>query len=517
MSRLLLFLVTVTLLSSATRAVPTANQLPVEMEPFVVKVENTRFDNWSKVFSKHFILYTDLGESGACALLEKMEKLYVVGEKLLGRPLSNSARHIFILPSSSSDWSKLEAARHTEWKPVAGIIWHEPQRVSVMREVPLLGQLLTRTEDSYYFQSLIGMAMIRDAGLSQNLWLERAFALVIGNAHVKEDHVELGGVISSESHLAFRDYIPWETYFRVNPLSPEYVTRAGIRKLNAQCALVGRFFFFSRDENLPKVYKWAQYLADGGEPTEAEFKKRFGLGWPELERELRVVHRQRKKESWELKPDEVDSKTRIEAIAPREMQQLFLLVQTLGWKKEDASGLLDHLLTKSLATPLFETLLADACLRLDRKQSALEALQRAAEKAPETPLILEYRARLLMEMYAPLSNLDARYAGPAEEIPVIFKKVMETDPARLAVRDLLLRYEAFAQDLPADFVNRLSNLIAQETPGRKRSAHEFLLAFALWRSGEIEAARKHAESVITDPKAAPDTKKAAAALKARLP
>ena len=479
----------------------------VKLPAFVVTAESMEFERWSKTVSPHFVVYTDHGSAEAREVLLHLEKLKAALDKLAGLPTVPTEPTVFIFPSRGSDWNKLEALDQKEEWAARSNSWcldHNITQLGIVREVPLLGQLILRVDAHLGFYYIaMGSDFCRSHNLPAPLWFERGMAALSAFAEVKKDTVGFGRRNFRELQFSRRDPIPWERFFVVTYGSPEFRQTQSMLKLDAQCSVAVRYLMTNRNRPLrEKVYEWLYYVGEGHVAEEAKFNEIFGWDWSAW---MEVLSRYQLSSDGPrvieigLSPAECAPPIQQADLHAVEMRELFLLSQIVGGGAKNGAEVLDHLLKKGVRTDALRPLLASACLREKRTEPALAMLRTLAKEGCTNLRVYEEAARLILEKAVPLITPDSRLDAEAGEIRVYCETVLTVNPNSLAANDTLAWDLALDSHPGPGTVDALRAVLERQNRVHHTREIRAALALAAHRLGDAELARRTSLGLVSEP------------------
>ena len=478
----------------------------VRLPAFVVTAESMEFELWSKTVSPHFVVYTDQGSAEAREVLLHLEKLKAALDKLAGLPTVPTQPIVFIFPSRGSDWNKLEGLdRKEEWtaRSVAWGLDYNITQLDIVRELPILGQLILRDDAHLGFYVAMGSYFCRSHNLPAPLWFERGMSILSAYAEVKDDTVGFGLRNHRELQFSRRNPIPWERFFVVTYGSQEYRQTQSILKLDAQSSIAVRWLMTCQDPPLrDKLYEWLYYLGEGHVAEEAKFKEIFGWDWSAW---MEAVSRYRLRSNGPrvleigLSPAECAPPIEQADLQAVEMRELFLLSQIVGGGAKHGAEVLDHLLKKGVRTNTLRPLLASACIREKRTEPALAMLRTLAQEGCTNSRVYEEAARLILERAVPQIKPDSRLDAEAGEIRACCETVLAVNPNSLAANDTLAWALALDSHPGPGTIDALRTVIERQNRVHHTREIRAALALAAYRLGDTELARRTSLGLASGP------------------
>ena len=478
----------------------------VKLPAFIVTAESMEFERWSKTVSPHFVIYTDHDSAEARDILLHLEKLKTALDKLVGLRTVPTRPMVFIFPSHGSDWNKVENLdRKEEWtaRSVSWILDYNITQLWVVREPPLLGQLILHEDPDIGLYFAMGSYVSRSHNLPNPLWFDRGMGILAAYAKVGKDTVGFGLHNPRELQFSRRDPIPWERFFVVTYGSAEYQQTQSVLKLDAQCSLAVRCLVTSQNPPLrERLYDWLYYVGEGHAPTEAKFKELFGWDWAAwmevLCRHYTLFNKMRGIEIG-LSPAECAPPIQRTDLHAVEMRELFLLSQIVGGGAKHSTDVLDHLLKKGIKTDTLRPLLASACVREKRTEPALAMLRALVQGRCANPRVYEEAARLILERAVPHVGPDSQLDAEAGEIRALCQTALAVNPNSLAANDSLAWAIALESHPGPETIDAIRIIIERQNCMHHTREIRAALSLAAHRLGDTELARRTCLSLASEP------------------
>jgi len=471
-------------------AVPTLPDV-VKMSPYEVRALSVDFRRWIKVGSPNFILYTDASGSEASQVLRELEMLHAAARYFFGRNPIQRAPAIIVLPTSGSDWRKLEAKGRVEWRAAIS------QEGEMVRDV-IVVQYDWQSSGTYLIRWAQAYVEAKRANLHGPFWFERGLQTFFTTAEFSAHAVDLGRASTRMQRMERRGWLPWDRFFRVTPESPEFRKEGEIDRYEGQCATFIQFLFANPDHSWhQRLNAWVDYLNGDHEPTEPEFKRFFGQDWKEWQRTMDrymsggayAVYQIR------LTPEQTKVAETKYPQPVREMRDLFILSQILVQDVPASGESLDAMLAEGLKTESLREVLAAACIRRHRHGPAREQLQRLIDAKTTNPLV--YVAASALRFVSDPSQLDINYRlhERADQIRIWCSAAVAIEPMLEDANQMLAWAEALAPEVDQQSIFSIEECyrrMRQVVPSDDIIA---ALAVAQWRLGDDATARALAEKL----------------------
>jgi hypothetical protein len=493
------------------RLVATAADNVVVMSPYEVSANSVDFRKWLKIQTPHITLYTDAEFGEATRVAGEFEMLHLAAVKYLDRPSFKREPTIVVLPTSKSDWRKVEATAKTEWKVAVSQPTH---RIAGLVVVQYDWQSFFSGGGDTLFASL-GQLEQQAMRLEGPLWFAKGMGGFFTTAKFEENAVVLGKPTSRARRMRRQEWLAWPELFKVTSSSKEYTTTDGHRIFIGQSTAFVHYFLTNPDRAWRnRLMSWATLQQAGVEPTEAEFKKVFGFTWEALQQEMdeHVRDRGDKEVTIRFSPEEMNfPRTRVE-LGVREMRELFVLAQILNQRIVTSEIALDSMLAKSLKTEALRGLLLEACGRWKRLASAQEQLQLLMDSGTSNPAVYAMAAENKFRARVPAITPRASLGDAAMEIRELCKKALAIEPRHPEASNLLAWAEALGPRVESENVAAIEALAGTMSGLVPLQEIVAALAVANWRTSNLVKARALAESLRDSPYSNKRGKEIAAAL-----
>lgn len=511
MKRLLL-LVALAIAPALRAAAPPADTATVQMSPFEVQANSVEFRRWIKVGSPNFIVYTDGSSADASRALKEMEMLHAAAQRFFGRRSLKLTPVTVILPTSSSDWRKLEAKGEVEWK------------VAVSSQADEISELLVVQYDwqdngIWIVRAAQASCEARRLHLRGPFWFSRGLHSFFETAEFDKDGVGLGRVNPRSWSLVHSKWLPWGRFFQVSGNSPEFTKEDLVHQYQAQATIFTHFCFTNPDRAwVGRLTSWLDYLNAGHAATESEFKAIFTQDWKTWQRTMEQYVEGGKYNIYTVKvpPESVRFTETKFPLPVREMRDLFVLTQILVQSVPASEASLSAMLYHGLKTESLRELLVGACVKWKRKDAALENLRKLIAAGSKNPRVYTLAAMLLTDESAPRIDIDARVGPEVAEARAWCRQALEIEPLFPDANMMLAFLEALAPEVDQQGIAAIEGLYLRTKDRMPTDDVMSALAIALWRAGDLETARELSAKLKTDALSSKQSREIAAALLARI-
>ncbi|HEX2855561.1 MAG TPA: hypothetical protein VHO24_20160, partial [Opitutaceae bacterium] len=345
----------------------------VLMSPYEVSANSVDFRKWLKFETPHITLYTDADLNDAVRIAGEFEMLHLAAVKYLGRPSFKREPTIMVLPTSKSDWRKVESSAKFEWKVAVS---QPTSRIAGLIAVQYDWQSFLRGGPDTVFAAL-GKVEQQAMRLEGPLWFGQGMGRFFETVKFEDDSVILGKPSSRARRMRRKEWLAWPDFFKVTTASKEFTTTDGMVVFAGQSAAFVHYLLTNPDPVWhSRLMQWALMLQSGVEPTEDEFAKVFGFKWEAWQKEMDDHVRDRSDMTATVRFTKEEAgfprtKANLEA---REMRELFILAQVLNQRIPASETSLDLLLAKGLKTETLRGLLLEACVKWKRQDAVQEQL-----------------------------------------------------------------------------------------------------------------------------------------------
>lgn len=473
------------------RAAATAADEPapgiIRMSPYEVSASGANFQHWVKFQSPHFTLYTDANAEDAARIVGEFEKLHLAAIDYLRRPAFQRARTIVVLPTSRSDWRKIESAAAVEWNVAVA---QPASRLGGFIVVQYDWQGILRDLDTVY--AAVGKSTLQAMKLEAPLWFGTGIGRFFETVKFEEDSVVLGKMSVRARSLWMRGWLPWPDFFKATTSSPEFTKSSEIGKFTGQSAAFMHFMLTKSDPAWrERMMRWSAQLHAGREPTEASFKEIFGEGWEAWQATMKAHVRDRSDTTTSivLTAEQLSFPRTKMDLPVREMRELFVLTQILNQKGPACEAALDTLLARGLQSEPLRELLLEACIKWKRREAATAQLQRLIAGGSTNPAVYFTAADNLFRTVASAITLQVRLGEKAVEIGELCRKALAIEPRHPDANNLLAWSEALGPEMRAENVAAIQAILQAMNGIAPMQEVASALAVARWRSGDPSGAR----------------------------
>jgi hypothetical protein len=490
----------------AAGAVEPVKDPAFQMSPFEVGANSVDFKSWIKIGSPHYVLYTDAKEKEAIQALVEMEKLHVVTQAFFRRRVLNVPRTIVVLPTSRSDWRKLEYKGGVEWK------------VSVTSVGQVLAKFVLvqydwQNDGLWTMRAAQAPGVVESLNLKGPFWFSQGIGVYFETLEFDGSKVNLGRANSRVRAVVNDGWIEWGKFFRLTRNSREYTREDTVHQVVGQSAAFAHYMLSNPDPVwLDRFIDWAARWRTGGEPTEADFKAVFGQDWKTWQRTMDDYLRGGKYQmrSMEMPKSALAFPTSAVDLSVSEMRELFVISQILNQNVPASDVALDSILRRGLKNEELRELLAEACLSR-RRPEAMDAqvdLLIAAKTA--NPAVYAWKARKLFYKNMKEISIYPRFtAEEVTELRSLYRRALEIEPLYATALELSAWVEALGPTIDAENIAAIERLYKTVDGYSPTSDAVAARAPAAWRMGDKAYARKIAQVLATSPYADQDGKRTA--------
>jgi hypothetical protein len=483
-----------------------ADESVLKMSPFEVSANSVDFKSWIKLGSPHYIVYTDASEKEAATALRELEELHVVAQVFFRRTALNFTPTVIVLPTSHSDWKKIESKGGVEWTvAVSQQDLHLQDIVLVQYDWQERGLGVVRAAQ--------GRDVMQSLSLGGPFWFERGIGKFFETLEITDNKVTLGRQNQRTLRLSRDAWLKWPQFFSLTDESPEFRREGTVGLVEGQAALFVHYLLTHAEPGWrDRLIDWVERMNAGRAPTEAEFKSVFGQEWKTWQRTMenyldrgtyRVQNFPIGKKSFEFATTKYD-------LPVREMRELFVIAQILNQHVPASEAALDSLLARGIQFESLRQFLAEACFEHGRVAAGVEQLRvLAAGHTPDPRVYAMLAGRVLLEKI-PQVSIRSRLDGEAEgKIRALTRQALELEPHFVPAIDLLVWTEALGPAIGAE------NLAAIERHYRTLDGYASTsdavaaMGVAAWRAGSRAWAGKIAEALEDSPYADRDARRIA--------
>lgn len=484
----------------------------VQMSPFEVTADTIAFEKWIKVGSPHFTVYSDAALGEVSAVVREMEMMHLAAEHFFRRPALKLRPTIVVLPTSRSDWRRVESrGLKVEWNvAVSSTEGRAVDLITVQYD-------WQRAQGRDVFRGALGRAEMRALNLRGPLWFRRGTSAFFQTAKFTEDSVTLGEPHPRARALGLRGWLPWSRFFAVTPDSPEYTKSGEFARFEGQCVAFAQYLLTHPDPAwTDRLLRWAALLDAGCAPTEEEFRGVFGMDWTAWQQVMDEHRADRSAQGTKIRLSSAELAfplTRFD-LPVREMRELFVLSQILNQRVPESDAALDALLARGLKTEALREVLVEACLARKRRIEAMDQLRVLIAAEAKSPLVYALAAEQTFRAAVPEVTLWTRLASEQSEIRQWCRLALAREPLLPSANTVLAWTEALGPEVTDENVAAIETIY--HTLAGNSSTIEVVSAWAVarWRAGQIYAARALATQLRDSPFA---DKRARALAEALLP
>lgn len=476
----------------------------VTMSPFEVGANSVDFKSWIKIGSPHYLLYTDANEKEAIQALIEMEKLQTVAQAFFQRRVINRPPIVVVLPTSRSDWRKIENKGGVEWK------------VAVSQPASRLVNLVLVEYDwqgrgLFTMRAAQGPAVVRAMNLRGTFWFEQGMGAFFETLEFDGNKVNLGRQNGRGLQVADGGAIEWGKFFHIDGRSREFTREDTVEKVVGQSAVFVHYLLSQPDAVWrDRLLDWNARLRSGAEPTEAEFKTIFGEDWKAWQKrmddylhggkyQLRAMTMP--KSAMEFPTSKVD-------LSLSEMRELFVIAQVLNQNVPASETALNSILQRGLKNENLRELLAEACFARGRMTEGTNQLDLLIAADSPNPEVYQTAGRRIFYEEVPKISIYGRFdAETVTKLRTLFRKALEIEPLCIDALDLLAWTEALGPTVNAENLAAIERIYHTLDGYAATSDAVAAMATAAWRSGDKAWALKIAQELAQSPYADKDGKR----------
>lgn len=473
----------------------------VVMSPFEVSANSVDFISWRKVSTTNFIIYSDAGAKRVDQLLRQMEMLHTMAQRYFRRKAVQRRPMIFVLPTSGSDWRKIESKSNVQW------------RVAISDPAHTLGDVIITHYDWEDDPTLIfdefGRAELRWLNLPEPLWFQRGMMEFVGAARFEGERVSLGEQGWKVPYVVRGGWLDWPAMFRVTFQSPEYVRADLVHRLDGQAGVFVQYLLTHTDpSNVERLMQWVSITDAKPNVPEAEFERIFGKKYGEWEKMLDGFLRggQFRVSQLTLPRGALEIKTTNHTLPVREMRELFVVAQIMNQRVPAAQESLDKLLARGgLKTEALRELLAEACVVHDRPGPATAELRKLIDAGSTNPEVFALAASLGFRARVPEVGLQSRITEGGDELRAWCARAIELEPRHREANRIDAWLQALGPTVDTANIEAIKQAYQRVAGNSSTVGMVAALAVAVWRTGDGATARglcqKLVESSFTDQEA----------------
>lgn len=473
-----------------------ANDLAITMSPYEVSANSVDFKRWIKVSSPNYIIYTDTDLKEATELIRELEMGHRAMQVFFRRRAMNLPPVVVVLPTSGSDWKKIQSKGSVEW--TVAVSSTGTQFVKA-----ILVQYDWQNQGLWIVRASQARMLFEAMNLDGPFWFGRGVAKFMETAEFKGDTVLLGKQNSRSRHVIADGWLDWPKFFGVTSKSKEFVDRYEIHRYEGQASVFIQYMLAHPEPVwTDRVVEWASLLEAGREPTEAEFSRVFGMGYKAWQKTMDSYMRSGKYfvRSVRIPPEYMNFAPVKIDLPTREMRELFVLCQILNQDIPASTESLDAVLKRGLKVESLREFLAEACLKRKRPEAAAEVVKMLHMGGSQNPAVYMHLGAGILAKKGPKPSLDARLtASEVAEIKQLADKALALEPRYIPAANLLAWAEALAPTVDAEAVKRIEGRYREQVDYVATSEVLSALAVACLRAGQKDAARLVCETLLTSP------------------
>lgn len=485
------------------------NDIAIRMSPYEVSANSVDFKRWIKVSSPNYIVYTDADLKEANAVIRELEMVHLTAQSFFRRPALNVPPTIVVLPTSGSDWRKIESKGNVEWRVAVS---QPGERLVNM----ILVQYDWQNQGAWIVRAPQARILLEAMNLDGPFWFERGVAKFFETAEFGADNVVLGRQNSRTRHVVMEGWLAWPRFFKVDGTSREFVGQFEVNRFEGQCAAFVQYMLANPEPVwFDRLIEWAALLEAGREPTEEEFKRVFGQDFKAWQKTMDAYMRGGRyyvrtfnvpSAAMSFVPLKID-------LPVREMRELFVLAQILNQNVPASDQSLDTLLARGLKTEALRELLAEACFKRKRKDVGMEQVRLCVAAGAANPALHVAQAMDVLMRAIEKPGVEARLS--ARDAAVVREecgKALKLEPRYTPANEALGWAEALAPEVNAATVERIEKIYRVLEGQVGTSTVLSALAVARWRAGDKAGARSVAEALLSSPFCEKDAREVATTL-----
>lgn len=465
----------------------------VKLSPYEVTANSVEFEDWIKVRSPHFVIYTDARLKETTAVLRQLEMLRVAVQHFLRRNAQVRDRHIIVLPTAGSDWRKIASKGGVEWT----VALSTP--ASHLEDL-VLAQYDWQDRGLNLVWNATAEITADSGNLPMTFWFHIGLGFFFETAVIEQDAVRVGWENARSLATKFDGWLPWQRFFEVKSSSPEFTQRRSVDKYTGQCAALMQFHLANQDPIWKRrLLVWNALLASDRQPDEALFRQVFELDYAGLQKVLASYMEGGKYMVWSLPfPEDLDVPVEQVNLSVSEIRELFVLSQILNQRIPASETSLDALLARGLKTPELEALLAEACLKWEREDAALEQLRAIIAAGTSNPAVYATAAGLRMKhIVSDEITIHSRLpADAAAEIREWCERALAIEPRHQVANEVLAWTAAIGAEVTAESVREIGAICRVLDGNGQTDEAIAALAVARWRAGQIASAKIACETLL---------------------
>ncbi len=479
-------------LSGVSHAAEKPKESAVQMIPFEVSAESVEFKGWRKASSDHFTVYSDAKPAEIDTVLRRFEMLHTMAQQYFRRRPIRRAPMIFVLPTSGSDWRKVESK--------SSVLWNVAISDPAHTLVDLVVTHYNWQESMMSVFAELGRAEMRWLNLPEPLWFQRGMMGFFAAARLQGDEVSLGYLSYKVGHLQ-AGFLPWDKVFRVGFKSPEYIRGENIGKLDGQCSVFLQYMLTNPEPVwLDRMMEWLSITESDTELLEQEFKRIFGQDWKTWEATTNAYLRGggKYKVSGLRFPTGATEINPIHGSPPvREMRELFVLVQILNQHIPASTEALEKLLASGLKSESLRELLVEACISRNRPDAALVELRKLIDAGSQSAEVYALAADIVFKRQVPKITLESRITADVREARAWAARAVELEPRHVGANGLSAWMEALGSEVKPAQLEAVKQAYWRLHGATSTTEVSAALAVTAYRAGDLALARQVSQKLAT--------------------
>lgn len=472
------------------------NDIAIKMSPYEVSANSVDFKRWIKVSSPNYIVYTDADLKEANAVIRELELVHLAAQSFFRRRVLSLPPTIVVLPTSGSDWRKLESKGNVEWRVAVS---QPGERLVNM----ILVQYDWQDQTAWIVRAPQARILLEAMNLNGPFWFERGVSKFFETTEFGADNVVLGRQNSRTRAVVMEGWLKWPRFFQVDMKSREFVKEFEVGRFEGQCAAFVQYMLANPEPVwFERLIEWAALLDAGREPTDEEFKRVFGQDFKAWQKTMDAYMRGGRYYVRTFKlPSAAMNFASVKIDLPvREMRELFVVAQILNQNVPASDQSLDTLLARGLKTEALRELLAEACFKRNRKDAGVEQVKLCVAAGATNPALHVALAMDVLVRAIEKPGLEARLS--ARDAAIVREecgKALQLEPRYKPANEALAWTEALAPAVDAPAVERIEKIYRVLEGQVGTSTVLSALAVARWRTGDKAGARSVAEALLGSP------------------
>ncbi|MDD2763293.1 MAG: hypothetical protein PHE83_04865 [Opitutaceae bacterium] len=458
-------------------------------------------EKWIYARTEHFEMLSCASEWESSKILSKLEQFRATVLAIYPLPRFHDPKATIVLFATDRQFEPYKPLYHGKPAEAAGYcIGGSDETVIAMS-----ADYDSEQTDEIIFHEYVHL-LLAVGGEHPPPWLNEGLAELFSTFAIERGSFKLG--LEKPAHTEFlrrRQLMPLGRLFAVTQNSPEY--HEGHRRdiFYAESWALLHFLVCGQDRatTLPELQRFTELIATPGRAIDQSFQESFGMGYEEMERELK---RYLEDGRYYYRRDKLimgDLSARIKFRPASELEREVELINLRSRLQEpgNAAYLLLQLAKSHPEAPRPHEVMAAVAMREGDPEGALMHWRRAAELGSDNAYVYVRLAAERLDQITSGLTLDYRLPGEAATIlRGWLDRAVALSPRYLEAYEGLALVEALAKQPRAEIVKRVLEVMP-----RMRDKSRALLALAIvsWRAGNFATASQIARSLIDDPRLSP--------------